>query len=1472
MATNGGATNGQAGLDGIVEHDQEKQSVAVHTFDPDASPAQKGAAAGKGREQISSGKNDQPGGKEVAIASGQGPAMPPTITITDADKEPQPSGVPPESLPPSTVPGALPNGPAPAIPEWYKVGWRAVGGIDNAPLTEGEEKDKSVLDMFLSEQYYGTWYHNAAVIFFAVFTSHFLTLFRFGWGWLFLVLATCATYYSTSMVRVRRRARDDIQRELVKSRLVAENESAEWMNHFLDRFWLIYEPVLSQTIIQSVDQILSISTPPFLDSLRLSTFTLGTKAPRINSVRTWPRTAEDIVTMDWAFSFSPNDVSDMTPNEAARKVNPKIVLSIRLGKGLASAGMPVLLEDMSFSGLMRVRMKLMTTFPHVQIVDLSFMQKPIFDYVLKPIGGDTFGFDIGFIPGLSAFIRDMVHSILGPMMYDPNVFTLNLEQLLSGAPIDTAIGVLQVTVHSARALKGTKIGGGTPDPYVSLSINARQELAKTKHKESTFNPTWNETKFLLINSLTETLTLSLFDWNEHRKDSDLGAASFELSKLNEDATQEGIEAKVLKDGKERGELRFDVSFYPVLKPQKIDGGKEEELPDTKVGIVRLTLHQAKDLDSTKIMSGDINPFAKVFLSAKSPPIHSTPKVKHTLNPIWESSTEFLCSDKHSSVVTVKVVDDREFLKDPLIGYLSIKLDDLLEAKTSAKDWWPLSGAEWKPLSMAGSLHGVDSYVPPIGIVRLWMQKATDVKNVEAALGGKSDPYVRVLVNNVTMSRTEVVNNNLNPEWDQIIYIPVHTLKETMLLECMDYQHLTKDRTLGNVELKQDSKFPYASTGKKTAADPIRLNHNVYKGNLHYVAEFIPAVALKGVSFKSSANEIQKVEEGEQDDGASTSSSNNGGEYTPEGITTSHPVGESTEEHTGAEAETAASPTNTTKAHTKSKSVDSARTAGTTKTSGTAGTTGTMETAASSEPESPGVEMTDEELMTHQSGIIVFNRVWKSYWTDGYWPAFSTVRARSTNAQWEHVGEGFIKELDFGRVWLRLNENDEGEKDDIISEFKCDARAFLEQTMKGPATFTLLDENEKRQSTVEIECRYMPVDITLEPRESINNMGIVRLDLIDGHQIRGVDRGGKSDPFVVFTLNDQKVFKSQTKKKTVTPEWNESFQLQVPSRVGADFWIEVFDWNQIEQAKSLGIGRIELADLEPFEASERTVKLSSEKHGEQGEIRVRLMFTPEIIAKTRKNTSTFSSAGRAMTQIGALPLGAGKGVFHGVGKVGNTIGGVFGKDHVKPADSVPVAAETAGQPPQEPPSGQMSAPLGSSDANGHVFPTQTAPDGDVQFAPQPGTLKVSVVNAKDLSSPDGDFPKPYLVLKVGEKEHKTKHGSKTVTPEWNESFSFPAGPSTPKLHVKVLDHKTLGKDKQLGEADVDIWNHIQPGTGPSGADVLVELREGQGLLTLRLQFEALPVGRAGSMTSSMNKSPFGSPSRFSLSRRPVTEDS
>jgi Ca2+-dependent lipid-binding protein len=86
--------------------------------------------------------------------------------VSDADEtsKEEHAQAPPDGTP--VTPGALPTTLAPAIPDWYKVGWRQVGGIDADPPATGEQKDRSVLDMFLGEQFYGHWYYNAGIVIF----------------------------------------------------------------------------------------------------------------------------------------------------------------------------------------------------------------------------------------------------------------------------------------------------------------------------------------------------------------------------------------------------------------------------------------------------------------------------------------------------------------------------------------------------------------------------------------------------------------------------------------------------------------------------------------------------------------------------------------------------------------------------------------------------------------------------------------------------------------------------------------------------------------------------------------------------------------------------------------------------------------------------------------------------------------------------------------------------------------------------------------------------------------------------------------------------------------------------------------------------------------------------------------------------------------------------------------------------------
>lgn len=86
-----------------------------------------------------------------------------------------------------------------------------------------------------------------------------------------------------------------MQRLVSLNRLETDVETVGWMNLFLSRFWLIFEPVLSAQVIEQVDALLAENTPAFLDSIRLSTFTLGTKAPRVEGIKVYPSSAPDVV-------------------------------------------------------------------------------------------------------------------------------------------------------------------------------------------------------------------------------------------------------------------------------------------------------------------------------------------------------------------------------------------------------------------------------------------------------------------------------------------------------------------------------------------------------------------------------------------------------------------------------------------------------------------------------------------------------------------------------------------------------------------------------------------------------------------------------------------------------------------------------------------------------------------------------------------------------------------------------------------------------------------------------------------------------------------------------------------------------------------------------------------------------------------------------------------------------------------------
>ncbi|KIX07732.1 uncharacterized protein Z518_02386 [Rhinocladiella mackenziei CBS 650.93] len=1222
----------------ILDESKKAGSAALH-FDPNASPDEKAAQA---RTRMNDTKRPPKG---IGV-----------VTDLDDEKPDQYDLPPPQSIAaaeaanvPTAQIGAA-NGKPPEeedeedAEQWSKVGWapRFGSGETEEDKEAGDLLDhQTLLEGRLDEKFFGDWYHNTAVIIFACLSSWLVALFGGGLGWVLIIMATCGTYYRTSIRRVRRNFRDDITRELAKARLETDTESLEWMNSFLVKFWPIYAPQLAKAIVQSVDQVLSTSTPAFLDSMRLETFILGTKPPRVDHVKTYPKSEDDIVMMDWKFSFTPTDTMDMTARQLKTKINPKVVLEIRVGKGVVSKAMKVIVEDFEFSGLMRVKMKLQIPYPHIDRVDISFLGRPTIDYVCKPLGGETFGFDINFIPGLESFIKEQIHGNLAPIMYDPNVFPIEVAKMLSGNPIDLAIGVVAVTIHNAHGLKNPDKFSGTPDPYVVVSLNSAKELARTKTIHEDHNPRWNETLYIIITNYTDALTLQVYDYNDVRKDKHLGTATFALDQLEGSAEHENLSLDVLASGKPRGVISTDIRFFPVLESEKLESGEILPPPESNTGIARITIEQAKDLDGSKSMVGALDPYAVLLLNGKE--IHVTNKLKRTNNPVFSDNTKsVLITDRKKARIGLVIKDNRDLSTDPVLGSYQIKLDDMMKLVDKGQEWYSLHGTktgkaklmlDWKPVELKG-VTGSGGYVTPIGVMRIHVKSAKDLRNFETV--GKSDPYARVLLSGIPKGRTVTFQNQLNPEWDEVIYVPMHTPTERLILEVMDEEKLGKDRSLGLVQIAASDFIKESDEGgyevhdtKKEFSEGLRIGGvGGTKGTVSYTVSFYPTL-----------NVIDPEEEEEERKAQADVDAAGSAPATPAHSKKSSVDVKSSVEQTRPSVE-------------DRKSLEAAGRLGSLP-NGTPSINGSV---TSVKKQAPKVRINAEDLSKYESGLLVFNIVEGHFaqtdvqlevlMDDHAFPAYVSSKVRQREHHFGETGDAMVREIDMSRITLRLTEKTDkagkSDEEDVIAKLTGPTLVTLQQCLYKPTELTLRS-NSGAVNKVVVNLKYLPVQMQLDPSESINNMGTLRVDVLDAADLPSADRNGYSDPYCKFRLNGKEVYKTKTQKKTLHPAWNEFFEVPISSRTGADFKVDVYDWDFGDKADMLGSADLNLQVLEPFQPQELTFALD----GKSGVLRLRMLFKPDYITRARQGTSTFSGTFAPAGKVIGAPV-------KGVGKVGGGV--------------------------------------------------------------------------------------------------------------------------------------------------------------------------------------------------------------------------
>lgn len=258
-----------------------------------------------------------------------------------------------------------------------------------------------------------------------------------------------------------------------------------------------------------------------------------------------------------------------------------------------------------------------------------------------------------------------------------------------------SIGVLKLTVQSAQIAKTSFRQGLSPEIYVKISRHFGDELARTSFSHDSTNPHWMETKTILVNAFKDKLHLGVYDHHRHFSHTFLGGAGLELAPLEHEYSLLAIDRPLVKDTKPTGEILVDASFHPLVDQHSAG-------PSSWSGVLRLMIFQARDLDGGA-SSEPINASVQIFVDQGDKPDYQTSPFPDSSAPVWMKSPEVYCADRERSSIIARIASGERNL-----GQVTIKVEDLLDAKANGVEWWPLTGVASGQLKMTAVWRPVDA--------------------------------------------------------------------------------------------------------------------------------------------------------------------------------------------------------------------------------------------------------------------------------------------------------------------------------------------------------------------------------------------------------------------------------------------------------------------------------------------------------------------------------------------------------------------------------------------------------------------------------------------------------------------------------------------------------------------------------------------------------------------------------------------
>ncbi|CAN7134691.1 unnamed protein product [Brassica rapa subsp. narinosa] len=279
----------------------------------------------------------------------------------------------------------------------------------------------------------------------------------------------------------------------------------------------------------------------------------------------------------------------------------------------------------------------------------------------------------------------------------------------------------------------------------------------------------------------------------------------------------------------------DSITWPVRKVIPILPGDYSDLELKPVGMLEVKLVQAKNL-TNKDLVGKSDPFAKMFIRPLREKTQRSKTINNDLNPIWNEHFEYVVEDASTQHLVVRIYDDEGVQASELIGCAQIRLCELEPGKV--KDVWLKLVKDLeiqRDNKNRGEVHLELLYVPfgagSNGIVnpfasssmtsleRVLKNDTTDEENASSRkrkdvivrgvlsvtvisaeeipiqdMMGKADPYVVLsMKKSGAKSKTRVVNDSLNPVWNQTFdFVVEDGLHDMLVLEVWDHDTFGKD--------------------------------------------------------------------------------------------------------------------------------------------------------------------------------------------------------------------------------------------------------------------------------------------------------------------------------------------------------------------------------------------------------------------------------------------------------------------------------------------------------------------------------------------------------------------------------------------------------------------------------------------------------------------------------------------------------